>query len=212
MTVLKGVSTPNTALTAVINTGISSGVAYVFSYYGINSHGSGAESDPTTIYAATNPSQLLPPTVAYTASAYQVSWSLPSNLGGAVNVGIDSYLVEFKTAAGDWEEIVPECDGLTDGSIISARTCTIALSTFTSAPFSLAQGVLILARVSATNDQALTSVVSNPSSSNAYVVAKPHQPPSAPSRNVLLSTKTLLQVDMPSITGTLTGGLTITDY
>ncbi len=45
-----------------------------------------------------------------------------------------------------------------------------------------------------------------------YIVAKPSKPSSAPVRIQATSTKTVIDLTMPSVTGTSTGGLTLTSY
>lgn len=58
MSILKGVSSPNTALTVVLDTGITSGTFYKFQYFGINQQGQGVASDVFTIRAVTFPSKM----------------------------------------------------------------------------------------------------------------------------------------------------------
>lgn len=64
----------------------------------------------------------------------------------------------------------------------------------------------------ATNNVGLSSSYSNPSTSTVYIVAVPAKPSSAPTRDETVSTKNLLQINMPAVTGTSTGGLTLTAY
>jgi len=77
------------------------------------------------------------PTVSYAALIYTVTFSLPSNTGGT-GVTIDGYEILFKQSNGDWS-VATGCDG-TDLTVISTRTCDVALTTLTAAPFSLVQG------------------------------------------------------------------------
>lgn len=75
MTVLTGISTPNLALTVLINTGIISGTFYKFQYYGINQQGAGLPSDVFTIRAVTFPSKMNVPNVIYSGpGVYTISW------------------------------------------------------------------------------------------------------------------------------------------
>ncbi len=70
----------------------------------------------------------------------------------------------------------------------------------------------MVVKARATNEEPLTSVYSNPSTSNTYIVALPHKPPTAPVRNEPMTTRSLIRIDMPSLSGVLTGGLPITGY
>lgn len=64
----------------------------------------------------------------------------------------------------------------------------------------------------ATNNAGLSSSYSSASTSAVYIVTVPHKPSSAPTRDETVSTKNLLQINMATVTGTSTGGLTITAY
>ncbi len=212
MTVLKGVSTPNTLLTVLLDSGISSGTFYKFQYFGINQQGEGEPSNVFTIRAVTFPSKMNQPDVAYTSpGVYTISWSTPSNRG-AVNIAITDYEIMFMRSDGTYAEIVPDCDG-SDPDIVAANSCEVPLEKFTDpSTFNLLQGERIVVKIRATNEEPLTSVYSNPSTSNTLIVARPHKPPQAPIRNEAMTSRTMIQIDLPSVTGVLTGGLPIIGY
>jgi hypothetical protein len=69
MSILLGDIIPNTLTTVLITTGISSGNTYRFAYYARNIHGDGWDSVTALPYvdilAATKPSQMIAPNVAY---------------------------------------------------------------------------------------------------------------------------------------------------
>ncbi len=174
MFVLKGVSSNNLDLSATFTSGISSGGSYKFAYYGVNAHGDGAISDTVTIVAATNPTQMTPPSVTYSSLAYMVTFSQPTNIGGT-GLSITKYEILFKKSDGTYAEIIPECDG-TDSQVISGLECEVALTTLTSAPFSLVQGNQVVVKIRALNSENLYSTYSNPSSSLTYIVARPATP------------------------------------
>lgn len=67
-------------------------------------------------------------------------------------------------------------------------------------------------KISATNLEPLTSVYSNPSTSDSFIVVIPKTPLYPPIRNEAMTTRSLIQIDLPQVTGTLTGGLPITAY
>jgi hypothetical protein len=70
--------------------GISSGVNYVFTYAAKNIQGTGEQSNPVTVIAATVPAQMNTPVVTYeTDLLYKVSFSQPSS--GGAGVSIESY-------------------------------------------------------------------------------------------------------------------------
>lgn len=100
MSVLKGVATPNLALTVLLDTGITSGTTYKFQYYGVNQQGDGAISDTFAIRALTYPSKMNMPTVAYTSpGSYTVTFAIPSNTGGT-GVTIANYEIVFMKSDG----------------------------------------------------------------------------------------------------------------
>lgn len=133
MSILKGDTTANLDLTATI-TSITSGATYKFSYYGRNAHGDGAESDTVSIIAATTPATMTAPSVTYTSSAYQVSFSVPVTTGGT-GITITSYKILFKQSDGTYTESA-DCNG-SSATVITNLYCTINLSTLTSSPYSL---------------------------------------------------------------------------
>ena len=214
MSVLRGVSSPNLALTVLLDTGITSGTFYKFQYYGVNQQGDGVPSDVFTIRAVTYPSKMNMPVITYgpvLPGVYTVTFSAPSNKG-AVNINIAYYEIMFMKKDGSYAEIKPDCDGA-DPTIVSGEICTVPLSKLTDAgTFGLVQGDRVVVKIRATNEEPLTSVYSNPSTSDTFVVALPHKPPSAPIRNEAMTTRSLIRIDMPVLTGALTGGLPITGY
>ena len=93
MSILKGDTTANLALTATIST-VTSGTTYVFAYYGRNAIGDGAISDTVSITAATTPATMTAPAITYTSAAYQVTFTAPVTTGGT-GVTITSYTIQF---------------------------------------------------------------------------------------------------------------------
>lgn len=123
-----------------------------------------------------------------------------------------SYDIEFLTKSGAYSPTTTsECDGVNDSTVIATQTCSMSLATLTGAPFNLVQGDQVLVKVRAFNSL-YSSDYSNPSASATYIVAKPQKPSSPPIRNHDLSTKTSIRIDVPTVSGTNTGGLQITSY
>lgn len=192
MSVLRGVSSPNTALTVLLDTSITSGTFYKFQYFGINQQGQGVPSDVFTIRAVTFPSKMNSPDVTYTGSGiYTITWLTPSNRG-AVNIPISYYEVLFMRADGTYTELSPDCDG-SDPDVVSTNQCEIPVERFTDpATFNLKQGDRIIAKIRATNEEPLTSVYSNPSTTATLIVVRPHKPPAAPIRNEAMTSRTMI--------------------
>jgi large repetitive protein len=72
-----------------------------------------------------------------------ITWSAPDSRGDAIT----SYSVEIEGAtSGAWSAETTHCTGNP-----TATTCTVPMSVLTAAPYSLTQGALVAARVTATN-------------------------------------------------------------
>jgi hypothetical protein len=108
-----------------------------------------------------------------------ISWV---ELSDAVNggLGIDSYLIEIFTSEGGYEVSV-SCDG-SDPTIMADLECKISLISLLEAPFSLAQGDMIEARVTAINSVG-SSTPSVLNTFGALLELVPHRPPTAPTKN-----------------------------
>lgn len=55
-----------------------------------------------------------------------------------------AYRIKFKQVDNTYSTYLASCDG-TNGAIIAALQCTVAMSVFTTAPYSLTVGSLIIA-------------------------------------------------------------------
>jgi hypothetical protein len=75
------------------------------------------------------------------------SWSATSNDHGSA---VTSYTINFKHSDGTYSTYLTSCDG-SDATIFAAKQCTVAMSVFTSSPYSYSVGDLIVATVQATN-------------------------------------------------------------
>jgi len=77
-----------------------------------------------------------------------IDWNAPYNGG----TPITSYTIEIRTSDVTVFSVdSTDCDG-NDATILNDSTCTIAVATLRAAPFSLAWGSSIYAKVIATND------------------------------------------------------------
>ena len=95
-------------------------------------------------------------------------------------------------ADGTYSELSPDCDG-SDPDVVSTNQCEIPVERFTDpATFNLKQGDRIIVKIRATNEEPLTSVYSNPSTTATLIVVRPHKPPAAPIRNEAMTSRTMI--------------------
>ena len=76
-----------------------------------------------------------------------VTWSAPSDTGGLTITG---YIIEFREDDGTTYSSSSLCDG-TSTAVISARSCTIAMTEFTGANYLLDLNDPVIVRIKATN-------------------------------------------------------------
>lgn len=148
-------------------------------------------------------------------SKVRIAWTAPSNTGGT-GVVITAYKVLVRDSGGSTFVAVPSGSGCEPGTpaamatIVSNAACEIEMALFWTAPFNLAQGADIVAKVQAQNAIGWGSE-SAQSGTNAKVETKPHAPPTSPSRGAATS-QTQLVADWLALTGTNTGGAPILSY
>ncbi len=78
-----------------------------------------------------------------------IDWSAPA---GDNNVAVDYYQVLIIDSAGDYIEVTSICDGQ-DSDTITNTECSVAMTAFWAAPYSLPQSSEIKAKVLAHNDR-----------------------------------------------------------
>jgi len=208
-----GDTSPNLETSIVITQGISSGVEYQFKYLGRNAHGDGAESDVVSVLAATVPSPMNPPVVSliseHTPLQYRVSVTAPYS--GGAGVAIEAYEVLFRAQDGASYAAVAECDGSSAGFAASLY-CDVDLASLAAAPYGLALGAEVVAKVRAQNTLG-SGDFSADSSGGGVMVTEPADPPLSPIRHEPACTETAITVNMPLVTGlTATGGLPVLSY
>ena len=186
--------------------GVSPGAAYQFRYRASNQHGTGDWSPTATLYASAPPLALAAATTSNEGTDVRVTWpATPSDRGSAVT----AYSVTFKRADGTYSPIVPGCDG-TLSAVASSRSCAVPMATLTAAPFSLAIGSTVVARVSASNAKG-ASPLSPANTAGAVAQAAPTAGPAAARGGA--TTATQIEVTWPPIaTSPADGGATITSY
>jgi hypothetical protein len=85
------------------------------------------------------------PTTQVSGTAVQVTWNAASSGG----LPVTAYLTLVVNSEGRFLP-APSCNG-TQSSVLSSRSCTIPITSLTSAPFELVQGSLVQAKVAALN-------------------------------------------------------------
>jgi hypothetical protein len=116
------------------------------------------------------PDQPVAPTTQFSGTDVIVSWSEPSNGGSQIT----AYTIDFEYSDGVTYGVeLTDCDGA-DSTILSARSCTVPSYTLTQAPFGLAWGSSINAKVIATNirGESLSSDAGN----GAVILTNPDAP------------------------------------
>lgn len=146
-------STGSFTFTRTITSGITAGRAYKFYYRASNQHGTGASSAVSTITASAVPAQLGAPTTAHSGTDVVTTWPATTSDRGAA---VTAYRVKFKRNDGVFAELA-SCNGAA-GPVVTGRTCTVPMSTFTASPFDLPVGASIVATVEAQNDQGYSPV------------------------------------------------------
>jgi len=99
------------------------------------------------VIAATVPDQPAAPVTSFVNDRVQITWTLPSDGGSAIN----RYTVKVRQADGvTFSETGAYCDGATL-TVINTRTCLIPISVLTSSPFNLPWGTSVWAVIQARN-------------------------------------------------------------
>jgi len=127
----------------------------------------------TTINASARPEKLLALSTSNLLTNVIVDWPATPDTHGA---DITSYQVLFLESDGTtYTEHLADCDGA-DTGIRDARTCTIPMSVFREAPYSLSIDDPIIGTITATNDKG-TSDTSDPNTVSASVQNVPQAAP-----------------------------------
>lgn len=196
---------PNTYKTTtqfIVTNGIVAGQTYIFRYRVLNRQGWSEFSGTTAILAAQVPLQVGPVVTSMNAANVKIAWITPDNGASALL----KYVIMIQKADGTYAEEVNYCDG--SNFVILARAfCEIPMQVLTSAPYSLPQGALIRATVTAYNIIG-ASIPSTLNADGELAQVAPLKPAASPKRNSDTS-ESLLKVDYDMLTGVLTGGSTI---
>jgi len=138
---------PSTTFTQTAS--VAPGATYYFRVAAKNKWGWGAVSSPSSILAATTPSQIASPTTAIDAATggVRITWPVPASAGG---VPVTAYLVEVQGSDAAWRAD-EACDGAS-AAVVSARACVVPMASLVAADsHALAFDTLVEVRVSAEN-------------------------------------------------------------
>jgi hypothetical protein len=131
-----------------ITTGVVAGSSYRVRVSAYNAHGYGAYSPELTILAAAVPAKTSAPTTTI-SNQVDVTISWPAAYDSSAVV--DEYQVDILTSDGTtYAEDTAYC-GADKAAVVANLACTIPLSALRLAPFNLAQGALVRAKVRAHN-------------------------------------------------------------
>jgi hypothetical protein len=128
-------------------TGLTAGTTYEFKIESLNSYGYSSYSDVVTLLCAFVPDS---PTTVATANAndkVSITWSNPTTNGSPITAY--KIFVQPKGSSTFTEE-TSECVG-SDSGVISARTCSISLTTLKASPYNLVKGDSVVAKVLSVN-------------------------------------------------------------
>jgi hypothetical protein len=149
---------------------LTPGITYKFKVQARNAYGYGDYSDEVFILAAQIPDTPAAPVTTFLTDTVQVDWVAPFNQGFA----IQGYRIFFLQSDGIIYSLeLNNCDG-TDAAIRDAQQCFVNVSTLRGAPFSLAWGSSIYAKVQAYNFYG-DSQVSEPGN-GAVIITFPDAP------------------------------------
>jgi len=192
--------------------GSNAGSLYKFRFRARNIHGWGPFSDVASVLAAEVPSTIASASIALLAnSQVKFSWQVPPSNGSPV----DAYKVEIQSSSGSYLEETTYCGGAGAANVVTEASCSLPMPSFTQSPWSLAQGALILYRVSAKNAVGWQTQPSGPLTGEVRVQTGPIGTPAALILDPAQTDETRATVEMPEIPAgdaTATGGSPILSY
>lgn len=192
-------------VTSYTVSGLTGGATYLFKVRAKNIYGYGAFSSELTIVPSDVPDQVSIPTTALSTTSVIISWAAPD----AHSAPIDYYEISFLKADGTYGQDATNCDGT--GTIATSHTCTVPMASIVSLT-SLAVDTLIQVKVRAHNQNGWGSY-SQLNIVGATIETLPTQA-STPSFDPVTSTNTMIVLTWSALTGSSTGGssVSITNY
>lgn len=190
-----------------MTSGFSSGTTYYFKVQAFNEFGESPMSAPILVITASVPVQLALPTVALAADPLFVdaTWAVTSDARGSP---VTQYRVKFRGS--DNLFYIPTGTPCDPATPVTTTTCSVLMSVLTSAPYSLAAGATIVARVEAYN----AIGYSTPSASSVAALTAITGPTVAPTlARGSLASSTVIDLTWLIVSGSpATGGSAVTSY
>lgn len=204
---------PYTLNSKIVTTAIFSGRSYRVRYKAYNVHGWGGYSPEATIIAATVPGAPAEPSLTVNGVNVRITWADPTDTGGA-SITITAFRIEIRLPDGATFTEVSACNG-TDASLVSAKTCDIPMSTFTtptgSGGLGFAQGNEITARITAANVIGYGSAGSVASLATTVAQVAPLTPLAGPRRGTGTDASQIV-IEWDPVVDPQNGGSAVTSY
>lgn len=145
------------------------GTSYKFRVSATNKVGPGDDSDEVSILAAQIPDKPTTPSTVFIDDDIIISWTAPESRGSPIL----GYFVTINRFDGTYMQDIANCDGKTF-SATGVSFCTVPSTVLNAAPFNLAWGSQVYAKVIAQNAYG-NSLESDPGS-GARILTKPDAP------------------------------------
>ena len=185
--------------TSFVVTDLTPGQDYRFKVDARNAAGYGAYSNIAVISAATVPAQPLAPTTQQDLTRIKLTWQTPDDGGSPIT----GYTVQVQKSDGTFAKEITSCNMAAS----TKTTCSIPVSTLIAAPFELAWGSDVIAKVEATNK--IGSSIQSPLGKGAKVYTIPDAPINLTEDTELTGTN---QVGLIWEEGLFNGGTPVTSY
>ena len=143
-----------------------------------------------------------PSTSINSSNGVTIAWTAPYN----GNSTIIAYTVEIIHSNGSYSTETVNCNG-SNAAIVTATSCTVPIPVLRAAPFNLAWGASVFAKVKATN--AVGNSIQSLAGNGAVIITNPDAPLS-PAINSALTTATAIGLTWNS--GFSNGGTAVIDY
>lgn len=142
--VLVGNPTPDTSLSHLVTSGVTAGQSYQFRLRAQNEVGWGAYSPILTVVPSSPPAQMAAPTVTVSTVYTRLDWVAPNDNGASLT----AYKILLIDSNNAFIEESTYCAGA-DATVMANRYCQIPMAALRAAPYSLAVGTLVQAKVQA---------------------------------------------------------------
>jgi hypothetical protein len=124
---------------------LTPGVTYGFKVQSRNAFGLSEDSAEFFILCGTVPDAPVAPTTTTVASDVIVTWTAPNNNGSPIT----GYKIYLQGSGGSYIEEATHCPS--SSTLVTARSCTIPLTSLIATPYSLSLGDSVYAKIIASN-------------------------------------------------------------